>query len=178
MAEPADRNPYESPRTERPRPEETAVRPRRLWFYRPALPFAWLLVTIVSWNYPGDEYGLFLASALPAIWVAPLLSYLHISEVLWSILPAGFLTMLLLGWALDALRVRRSAWIAAVLAIAIGLVLLGLWEFPTYQRAIAKNGSLTAYVAAGLSLGLLLATIFGIVVTPVWRGLVRLLRSR
>ena len=38
----------------------------KAWFYRITLPSIWLVAAMFSWTHPGDEYGLFIISCLPA----------------------------------------------------------------------------------------------------------------
>lgn len=131
--------------------------------YRLALPAIWLIAALVSWDHPGDEYGLFFASCLPVAWLALLLEFGHIREVLPILLSAGLAMMALVGWLMDGLRVRRSLWLPLLVLGAIALVLFGLSEYPSYQRAIARNGSLTAYISAATNLSLYLASTLAIV---------------
>ena len=78
---------------------------------------------------------------------------------------------------MDRLRVPRPLWGAL---FAAGFVLFLGWSLglhPSLARAISKNGSITAYVAAACSLGLYLSILVSLVV----RGIVvfaRRLRAR
>jgi hypothetical protein len=56
-----------------------------------------------------------------------------------------------------------------VLATVV-LVWFGLSEYPTYARAMAKNGSLTAYIAAATNMGLYLSVIVSAAVAPFCRS--------
>jgi hypothetical protein len=80
----------------------------------------------------------------------------------WSIAATGAGAMVGVGWALMRLAVSRWLWLALWAGSALGLVALMLSQFPSLERALAKNGSLLAYgcsaallasyVASGLSL--------------------------
>jgi hypothetical protein len=133
--------------------------------YRIALPVIWLVAALSSWDHPGDEYGLFALSCAPAAWVAPFLAYTHLREVLPILLAAGMATMALVGWLMDGLRVRRAAWLPLFALGAVALVLYALSEYPSYQRAMAKNGSLMAYASAATNVSLYLSSILVILGT-------------
>ncbi len=138
------------------------------WFYRLTLPAVWLSATLVSWHHPGDEYGLFLVSCLPAMWIVPFANVTHFLGAL-PILVAGSATMSLVGCWMDRLHVGRTVWIALLVCGAVAFVLCALGEYPSYPRAIAKNGSLIAYMAAATNLGLYLSVIVTTVSSPLRR---------
>lgn len=147
----------------------TLLRPMNV-FFRLALPAIWSAATLVSWKYPGDEYLMFVViSGLPGIWLGPLFGPLRLPDALPVLLAAGLVTLTLLGWLMDGLRVRRALWLSLLLVGVPALVLYAV--SPDYQRAIAKNGSLLAYVSAGTNLSLYLASIFSIAVTLAGRGI-------
>lgn len=139
------------------------------YFYRLMLPICWLLAAWVSWHHPGDEYGLFIGSALPASWIMPFVSVSHPRDILPPVFAAAPVTMALGGWSLDRIRVRplllASMWACGVIV----LVLWALWEYPSYQRAMSKNGSLTAYVSAAANLSLYLSAASSFMVTGLTR---------
>lgn len=140
-------------------------RPRPLRFYRWAFPLAWLATSAAALEYPGDEYGLWGAGSLAGMWiasVAPLPGDVRtIALAVWC---AGAPLMALAGWPLDALRLSRRAWLAAWLAVAFLLCLWTIGAHRSYERAVSRNGSLTAYVLFSLNFGSYL----------VWPGLVAL----
>lgn len=139
------------------RPTDSGRAPR--FFYRVTLPTCWLLAAWASWNHPGDEYGMFLVSALPACWVAIFLSSSNLQVVLPPLFAAGTLTMVLGGWNMDRLRIRPLLWASSYLGGTIALVLWSLAEYPSYQKAMSKNGSLTAYVSAAANVSLYLSAL-------------------
>lgn len=153
--------------------DNRVVRKRKSWFYRIALPTIWLVAALFSWANPGDEYGLFAMSCLPIVWMVPLLHSLQ----LWDLLPliaTGAIMMGLAGWLMDTLRVWRSVWLALFVFGTMGLVWFGLLQYPSYARAMAKNGSLTAYVSAAANLSLYLSIYLSIVLKSGSDGVVRL----
>lgn len=132
---------------------------RRL-FFRLALPAVWLPVAYVSSRHPGDEYGLFaVAHFIPIVWAAFVVAVGDIHRAMPFLLAGGAAFMAALGWVMDRLRVRRRIWAVLVATLAVLLFLWAFWSHPTYERAVAKNGSLTAYLAAAFNLGLTLASL-------------------
>lgn len=156
-------------------PGNAATSPRRL--YRILLPLLWLVAAMTSYQHPGDEYGMFIVSALPASWILAIVSESNIQNILPLVFMAGAVPVALSGWALDRLRVRLLLWLPLFLTITVALVLYSLSGYPTYQRAMAKNGSLTAYISAGSNLALYLSTIVSYLATLVIR-VVQAVRQR
>jgi hypothetical protein len=151
------------------------IRPMNV-FYRCALPAIWLSATLVSWKYPGDEYLMFVViSGLPGVWLGPLFGPLRLPDALPVLLAAGLMTLMLLGWLMDGLRVRRALWLSLLIVGVPALVLYAV--YPDYQRAMAKNGSLLAYVSAGTNLSLYVASIVSVGVTLAGRAMAWGLRS-
>lgn len=126
--------------------------------YRVVLPGVWFIASLVSWNHPGDEYGLFAIGILPAGWIAPLLNYTHLREVVPHLLAAGVVTMGFLGWLMDRARIWWSVLIPLVLVVATALIWYALASYPSYQRSMAKNGSLAAYITCATNVSLYLST--------------------
>lgn len=142
-----------------------SLRKRKSWFYRIALPSVWLVAALLSWTHPGDEYGLFMVACLPTVWIAEIASLLHYTNlrgVLPIMLATGVIMMSLAGWLMDTLRVWRSLWLPLFVLGTLALVWCGLSEYPSYARAMAKNGSLTAYVSAATNLSLYLSVILSV----------------
>lgn len=140
---------------------------RTRWLYRLTVPWIWLPVALVSWKHPGDEYGLFgiangLPSAFISIWLRPTGEPNNIFP---KMIFCSFVAMLLISWVMDRLRV--PLWLTVPLWILAGYVLfeMSYGDFESHARAIAKNGSMTAYVSASSNLGLFLACMLGIILT-------------
>ena len=147
-------------------------------FYRVILPAAWLGTAWTSWHHPGDEYAMCFVGALPGWWILPLLPDGDIKHVLLPVLAAGAASVTFAGWTMDRLRINRPIWLAAVVFLAALLVGWTLWQYPTYQRAMAKNGSLTAYVAAAVNFAMSGTALVAMLLTPLWRLVWHLIRSR
>ena len=131
----------------------------------------------VSFEHPGDEYGLCSVACLPAAWLAFLMSGLNPIKLMPLVYMAGMLSTGLVGWLMDRLKVHRLVWMVLWLAGIVALVVSAMWQYESYQRAIAKNGSVTAYVSAASSLSLVLTSLTCVAGVMAWRGL-RFIRSR
>lgn len=141
--------------------------------YRLTIPWVWLVTAIISWRHPGDEYGLFgiangLPSAMVSLWIIPGLG-LNPSFAL--MIACSAISMILLSWILDRLRVPVILLLPLYLSIAAFLVYSALSGYESYQRALSKNGSLTAYVSAASNLGLFLSAVLCILIFSVRRGI-------
>jgi len=145
-------------------------------FYFWVLPVLYALTAIVSLRHPGDEYGLFIISALPGFWATFLQKALGVGNAPGQILPplilAGAITMAIPGWILDKLRVSRLVWPGIYLVGGVALAAAAILSYPSYERAMGKNGSLTAYLMSSLNLSLYLTCVAAIVcnlVVRLWR---------
>jgi hypothetical protein len=135
------------------------------------LPLLWVACSAGQWRFPGDEYGFYVVSALPAAWAA---LFILVGRVPQEMIPicvllAGVPVMAGIGWVMDRLGVRRVFW--AVLCLAAGIAVLGvtLGSFPSLERAIGKNGSLWAYVLLASTLGLYAGVVLSVILNLVAR---------
>ena len=136
------------------------------------VPSLWSVCAFGSWHHPGDEYGMFIVSVLPCVWLAIVFDYGHLSEAYLMLIASGALLMACLGYLLDRLPVSRRLWSAVYLVASLGWFAWMLWQFPTLKAAIAKNGSISAYAFLGANLGLyvsVLVFLAGGTVLWLWR---------
>lgn len=143
-------------------------RPRRLyaWF----LPLLW---TTIAWNnftHRGDEYGSFFSGSLAGLWIIAIVgSAGSTGRSAALVVIAGAGTLAVAGWLLDKLRAPFIPWSVLSLVTAAGLFTWWLGSFPTLERALAKNGSLEAYILPALNLGLTFATVVMFVTIGLYR---------
>lgn len=153
----------------RPMPNpENDVMSRFRFFYTVLLPLAWVTISAIGFGYPGDEYGLWALSSIAGSWILAAAPSLHQGqsprEIVPWVLAAGFLTMLPVGYLLDRLRAPRVLFLVVWVSLATLAIVGSISQFPSYERAIAKNGSLTAYSLAGANITLTLTvSIFALV---------------
>ncbi len=134
--------------------------PRRLWVLVWLLPLLWGTVSYFSLGEPGDEYALFAVSSVAGIWIFAIVEDNGTPRELYPwVLGTGALTIGLLGLLLDLLRVRVRWWLGLWVVVALAFFGTTLANYPSYQRAIAKNGSLGAYIYFSLNAGLTATTL-------------------
>jgi hypothetical protein len=122
------------------------------------LPLLWAAGCWYGWQHPGDDYLLWLMGSIGGAWIALVEPGIGEStEILYPTLLAGSVVMLLAGAVLDLLRVSFLAFLAALLLAGISVAGFTISRFPTYESALAKNGSLVAYLIFGGMIGLYLA---------------------
>lgn len=130
-------------------------------------PLLWLLITLGSYRYPGDEYGMLVGSSIAGFW--PLMlwqpSGLTINGAMPFVLGIGTATVFFLAWFADWWRVRVGLWLALWVPVAALLTFWMLSSYPTLARAISKNGSIAAYVLTGANLSLYLTILGAILLT-------------
>ncbi len=133
---------------------------------------------MVQSRVPGDEYGFYVVSSLPAAWIAPLLLLGHVSfeAMVVPVIVAGVPVMAGLGWVMDRLQVHKALWATLDLGAGLAALFLALRSFPSPERAVAKNGSFGAYLVLSVCVGLYLSVILSLVLTCVAR-MVRALTS-
>ncbi len=147
---------------------------RRRWFYVWMLPLVWTLASFAGVYYPGDEYGLWCIGSLAGIWIIFVVENLDRG---WRLLPCvlavGALSVALVGLLLDLLRTPRRWWLILWPVTALAICTASIASFPSYQRAMSKNGSLQAYVFFSMNAGLYVTCAILLLVMPVWRLLHR-----
>jgi hypothetical protein len=140
------------------------------------VPSLWSICAFGTWHHPGDEYGMFCVSVLASIWLAFFLDIGHLSEVYLLLIAVGALPMAGFGFILDRLPVSRRLWSAFYIIASVGWFAWMLWQFPTLERAIAKNGSISAYAFCAANLGLygsVLLFLVGGTIMWLWRRFLR-----
>jgi hypothetical protein len=136
------------------------------------VPALWSMCAFGSWHHPGDEYGMFIASILPSIWLAVLLESRHLAQVYVLLIAAGAPLMAVFGFLMDRLPISRRLWAALYIVASAAFFAWGLLSFPSLQRAIAKNGSISAYAYCAANLGIYVSVLMcvgGGAVLWLWR---------
>ena len=142
-------------------------------FYIFVFPILWASVSFVSYFHPGDEYAMYAISNIIGIW--PILIFqLDIHSLLTPTIVAliGGSAMVIVGFGMDRLRVNRWVWCGAWLIITILLFILAITPYPSIEKALSKNGSLTAYIAGSMNIGLY----FSIVVSVIFKVILILIK--
>jgi hypothetical protein len=143
-------------------------------FYAIVLPVIWVVAAVVSYSHPGDEYGLFVFSSIAGSWVCFFIRNIgHLSDVLWLIIVAGVTVVANFGLLMDRLQVSRRVWGTLFVLCFVLVLVLSLRQYPSLDRAISKNGSITAYVAGAWNMGLYLSILSSLIVRGVAIGACR-----
>lgn len=130
---------------------------------RMLLPTVWGVGCALGYSNPGDEYGLYALGSILGVWTIVLVDKIMLAPALL----AGCAIMFGFAVLLERLRVSRRVWLIVWVVSGLGVYLSSLMMFPSVERAVAKNGSMAAYLALGSQLGVYLATIVSLVVGAV-----------
>lgn len=150
-------------------------------FFLVIAPILWSACSLLHFEYPGDEYGMWVSSSVAGSWVVLFMHNIgdiRHSLVRYYVAGAGALTFAGAGWILLELRASARTWakVWGCLAILIPLALIGRFESPA--RAIAKNGSITAYVLFGILSAATLTSVLMIIEMTFWRLFGRTIQSK
>ena len=144
---------------------------RRRWLFVWLLPLMWLIQSWASSHHSGDEHGMFLVSALAAAWIALLIDLpAGLRSQVPYILLAGALSFAVLGLVLDLLRASFRVWRVLFVLAAVAVCVTLIASFPSYDKAISKNGSLLAYVFFSLNAALYIAGALMLIIAPLTRA--------
>jgi hypothetical protein len=138
----------------------------RVWFYCLAVPLGWAGVSLLHFQFPGDEYALWAISSMAGTWVLLLLPNVGDIKQLWlplTVAGTGALVLAGCGALLRWLRVRWWIWTILWLIASAGWLAAMLSQYPTLERAMAKNGSWWAYILSALLMGANTAMVAGLV---------------
>jgi len=141
-------------------------------FYLWLIPLVWAIGTTAQHRFPGDENALYILSAIPGFWVAPIFMLAHISKeaIPLGVVLAGLPVVVLVGWMLERLGVPKLLWVFLFVSLSVAICHLTVTSYPSIERAIGANGSLWAYRLLGVNLGLYLSVPLSIVATVVIRS--------
>jgi len=145
------------------------------WFFTLLIPLAWGGCSLVHFQFPGDEYALYFISSLAGSWFCFFIQIgdIHQWWIPWSIAATGASVMTGVGWVLARLGVPRRLWLVLFAVSALGLLALMLSGFPSFGRALAKNGSWWAYGCSAALIGSYVASALSLGLTPLVRWMKR-----
>jgi hypothetical protein len=132
------------------------------------LPAMWGVTCFVEFFFPGDEYFYWAAASLPGLWIILLKGNAgDIHSVLLPVVLGGAAVMSAVGFAMDRLRLSKAIWPWLYVSIAIGLLVATIASYPSWHKAMSKNGSLAAYALFASNAGVYLAAIVSLGVAGV-----------
>lgn len=135
------------------------------WFFLLLVPVLWSVTSLIHFQFPGDEYAMWGISSLAGSWVlssTPNVGDINQAWIRFSVAGLGFLVMAVVGWVLCWLKVRIRTWSALWLACAIAWLAFMIGKFPSTERALAKNGSWSAYVLSAMLMAAYATTLLAI----------------
>jgi hypothetical protein len=125
-------------------------------------------------RYRGDEYGMFVVAALPAWFLGALLAPgVGKGGLLVAAWAYGIPLLVLLGWLMDRGRTRIVPFVVVWVVLAAAMAVSMASDHPTLRKAVSKNGSLWAYVFAGLGFMTPAAALLALLLARMragWRG--------
>jgi hypothetical protein len=134
------------------------------WVYVWALPLIWCTLSFWSFQFPGDEYGIWVIGSLPAvlvwIWIKGNTGDIHGFVV--PVLLIGACLMAVIGLLMDWLRVAKP--LSGGLFLAVGIIIAVLLLSIEPGRPIwTSRNQIPSYglfaLIMGLYLGILVSTI-------------------
>lgn len=149
-------------------PEGKTLNPMKLdrWFFLLLLPLLWSTVSLLHFHEPGDEYAMWAISSMAGAWVlflAPNVGDIHDVWVRSAVATVGFMVMGGAGWLLYWLNVRVRVWLVLWLVSVVGWMGFMLMQYPSIERALAKNGSWAAYIYAAILMAAYSATLLTLI---------------
>lgn len=139
------------------------------YFYLYALPLIWMITSIVSYFHPGDEYGLYGISCFAGTWIYFFFDTPEVHSFLFPLLlsATGTIVMLVPSLLLYKLKTSKKLWLILYIFFTAALLFTMLSAYPSLKKALSKNGSYTAYIAASLNLGLYYSITLSIIITTI-----------
>lgn len=146
------------------------------WYFVFVLPVVWGGFSLLQHRFPGDEYGLYAVGSIAGVWILFFVPDGDVNSVLFPlrIALAGMAVMAFAGLILDLLKAHRIAFWCLWVVGVVALFLIDILSYPSLERAIAKNGSLWAYLLAAANLSLYasgLLVLAGALLMKLWRRL-------
>lgn len=136
-----------------------------IWF----IPLMWILVSMVLYFYPGDEYGCFYFGTLPASLICFFYDFGSMTKNLLAILPIGTIIFTGTGFCLDRLKANKKIFFVILALTTIALFCYGVVDLGSLDR-VQRKYSIPGF--AGLSLNI--ALFFTIMISLAVYGFTRL----
>jgi hypothetical protein len=132
------------------------------------LPLLWSICSLLSFEFPGDEYGIYAVSSMAGTWAVFLFNIqgdIHKFAFRGTITTTGIIVMLIMGFILAKLRVKMKLWFVLYLTLAAVILAITINSYPSLEKALSKNGSWWAYIFGSLNLGLYASVILSVIIT-------------
>lgn len=136
--------------------EGTVYNDRRFSLWLPAI---WAACSFFQYFFSGDEYMLYALGSLPGIWLYYLALLPQINTIFFPlcISLAGCIPLFGVGCLMQRFRLRPTVFLASWFAMLVFVGANIVLTYDSYASAIAKNGSIMAYILFAVNVGLILA---------------------
>ncbi|MHC4087877.1 MAG: hypothetical protein ACYSU3_17690 [Planctomycetota bacterium] len=144
------------------------------------LPLLWSTCSLLSFQFPGDEYAIYAVSSMAGTWAVVLFNIqgdIHDFSFRGTITTTGIVVMLITGFILAKLRVKIKLWFVLYITLAAVILATTINSYPSIEKALSKNGSWWAYIFGSLNLGLYASVILSVIITLIVK-LVKLKKIR
>ena len=132
------------------------------------IPIVWMISSVCSYHYPGDEYFLYYAGSIVGTKILDSIGTVHLNNYLPFIgVLVSLPSILLITYILYKLRLNWKLILSLWLVVTVALCLSAILDFPSYAKAISKNGSLQAYIFAAINFALYWVLFFAILIKTV-----------
>jgi hypothetical protein len=131
------------------------------------LPIVWAVISLIHFRFPGDEYALWATSSIVGTWPCFFIQVgdINNSWLLWMVALNGGLLMAGAGWVQVRLRVAVWLWVGLFVVAGAGWFAFQLQQYPSVERALAKNGSWWAYLLSSCLMGMYSAWVLSLFCT-------------
>lgn len=141
------------------------------------LPLVWATCSVLSFQFPGDEYALYAISSMIGTWVVMVIDMpgdIHHPAFWVSITVTGAIIMSLVGLGMSVLRTKIKLWVILYIVSTIIFFIVTLSSYPSMEKALSKNGSWWAYIFSSLNMGMYAS----VVLCGIINGITRIIKKK
>jgi hypothetical protein len=148
---------------------ETVLKTKTKYFLLWFVPLLFAVFSMLSFKYPGDEYGLWAYSSIAGTWIWFIIPPFSMQSFITPVVTAliGALVITLPALLLVKLRVNIKLWFVIFVICATLVFISSIKSYPTIEKALSKNGSWQAYIFASINIGIYLSILLAAISTIV-----------
>ncbi|MCI0498517.1 MAG: hypothetical protein L0Y36_02395 [Planctomycetales bacterium] len=150
------------------------------YFFIIILPLLWIIVSIFSFLYWGEEGEVYVYANIIGTWpfFFTLLTDMHSWLLPVSAALVGGLTLGFIGWVMDKLRVDRLLWGVLWAAITLLLLTFMLCEYNSVKEHLPDNNPIAIYLPGSMNVAVYFSVIIAIIVQLTVKGTKRLSKKK